>query len=267
MPLILQVTSRDNPRVKEARRVRDGRQRDKIFVEGVRLLEEAVRSRINIDCLFVSNEARMRVAELIEAANPTEVYQLGNAAFQSIADTVNSQGILALAARPPLGRDLIELRMSTASLPLVIFLHQTNNPSNLGAIVRTAEAAGAAGVIVSSGSADAFSPKGLRASMGSSFRFPIWTDATFEEVVGWASSSGIQTVATQAAAAKTYTEVDWTRTSMLVMGSEAHGLPGDQAKRLDIRVSIPMESSVESLNLAVACGVVVFEARRQNIPI
>ena len=267
MTQIVEVTSRDNSRVKEAKRVRDGRERDKIFIEGVRLLEEAVRSRLQIECLYVSKDAQARAGELINAANAAEVYLLGDAAFQSIADTVNSQGILALATRPRSGRDVIERSMASAAIPMVIFLESTNNPSNLGAIVRTAEAAGAAGLIVSSGSADPFSPKGLRAAMGSSFRFPIWTDATFEEAVAWARANGMQTVATQASAAKTYTEVDWTQASLLVMGSEAHGLPEDQVGSVDIRISIPMERSVESLNLAVACGVIMFEARRQNMPI
>jgi RNA methyltransferase, TrmH family len=264
MTRILQVTSRDNPRVKEARRVRDGRQRDKIFVEGVRLLQEAVRSNVEIDCLFVSNEGRARSAELVEAARASEVYQLGNSAFQSIADTVTSQGILGLAERPRSGREAIEERLQTASLPLAVFLHETNNPSNLGAIVRTAEAAGAAGVIVSSGSADPFSPKGLRAAMGSSFRLPIWTESTFEEAVAWAIRNGLQTVATRASASTSYTDIDWKQPCLLIMGSEAHGLSDQEAGQADLRISIPMERAVESLNLAVACGIILFEGRRQN---
>src|SRR5687767_3265264 len=130
MTRILQVTSRDNPRVKEARRVRDGHQREKIFVEGFRLLEEAVRSRLDIDCLFVSEEARERASDLVDAANAAEVYEVGKAAFQSIADTVSSQGILALATRPRSDREVIEQGLTSASLPLVIFLESTNNPSN-----------------------------------------------------------------------------------------------------------------------------------------
>ena len=261
---IVQVTSRDNPRVKEARRVRDGRQRDKIFVEGVRLLEEAVRSNLDIECLFVSNEGRERGAELLETANATEIYELSSSAFQSISDTVSSQGVLALAARPDSGREAIEQRLAIAPVPLVIFLRQTNNPSNLGAIIRTAEAAGTAGVIMSSGSADPFSPKAVRAAMGSSFRFPIWQPASFEEAIEWAGSNGLQTVATEADASSSYTEIDWRQPGMLVMGSEAHGLSDEESGRVDVRVSIPMENTVESLNLAVACGVIVFEARRQN---
>lgn len=258
------MTSRDNRRLKEARRVRDGRQRDKIFVEGVRLLKEAVRSDLVMDCLFVSSDGRVRAADLIDAARAHEIYELGDSAFQSISDTVTSQGILGLAERPPSGRAAIEKRLSTAAVPLVIFLLNTNNPSNLGAIIRTAEAAGAAGVIVSSSSADPFSPKALRSAMGSSFRFPIWQDAEFEGAVEWAADNGLRTVATEAAAPGLYTEIDWKQPCMLLMGSEAHGLSNAEARRVDVRVSIPMENSVESLNLAVACGVILFEARRQN---
>jgi TrmH family RNA methyltransferase len=154
--------------------------------------------------------------------------------------------------------------LSTTSVPIVVFLYETNNPSNLGAVIRTAEAAGAAGVIVSTGSADAFSPKAVRAAMGSSFRLPVWTDVDIGEAIGWAAGNKLQTIATTPAATTAHTDVDWTLPSMLLLGSEAHGLPESELRLVDDRIVIEMDKSVESLNLAVACGVILFEARRQN---
>jgi len=200
MTRILQIDSRDNPRVKEARRVRDGREDDKIFLEGVRLIREAIQSQLPIECLFLSNEGRTRAAGLVEAARATDNFQLSNSAFESISDTVTSQGVIALARRPESGVARIGGLLSIATVPLVVFLSRTNNPSNLGAVARAVEAAGACGLIVSRGSADAFSPKALRASMGSSFRLPIWSEVDLGEALQWATKNDLQTVATQVGA-------------------------------------------------------------------
>lgn len=261
---IIQIASRDNARVKDARRIRDGKDRDKIFVEGVRLVEEVIRSPLSIDSLFVSNDALTGAHELIDSASAREIYHVTDPVLESIADTVSSQGLVAIAERPSAGRGEIENRLATAPLPLVVFLYQTNNPSNLGAVIRTAEAAGAVGVIVSTGSADAFSPKAIRAAMGSSFRLPIWTDVDVANAAEWAASNRLQTVASQTTATRSYADVDWTRPHMLLLGSEARGLPEAELQTLDEKIFIPMDKTVESLNLAVACGVILFEARRQN---
>jgi TrmH family RNA methyltransferase len=264
MPGIVKIASRDNERLKEARRVRDGKQRDKIFIEGVRLVEEAVQSELKIDCLFVSDSGAERNGDLISRSAAPEIFELSDPAFRSISDTVTSQGLVALAERPASGRKDIEGHLSTALVPVVVFLYQTNNPSNLGAVIRTAEAAGVAGVIVSNASADAFSPKAVRAAMGSSFRLPVWMDVELSEAIEWAEHNGLQTIATTPTAEKKHTDVDWTRRSMILFGSEAHGLPESELRRVDDRILISMDRSVESLNLAVACGVILFEARRQN---
>jgi TrmH family RNA methyltransferase len=260
----VQISSRDNAQLKEARRVRDGKERGKIFIEGARLVTEALRSGLEIETLFLSDEGVSRAAGIRDPEITGEIYSVADAAFRSISDTVTSQGLVAIARRPSTGQTDLEKRLRSASVPVVLFLHQTNNPSNLGAVIRTAEASGAAGLIVSSGSADAFSPKALRAAMGSSFRLPVWTDAEFAAVSKWAEENNLQKVATELGASKTYADVDWTRPSLLLLGSEAHGLSSAELKDVNEKIVIPMEQAVESLNLAVACGVILFEARRQN---
>lgn len=265
MRATIQISSRENAHLKEARQIRDGKRRDKIFIEGMRLVDEAFRSGVAIESLFLSIDGMRRASPHWESVDRGEVYQLPDSVFQSIADTVTSQGIVALAERPETGQMEVEKRLSTAAVPLVAYLHQTNNPSNLGAVIRTAEAAGVAGVIVSKGSADAFSPKALRSAMGASFRFPIWTDADIGEALAWVAHTGLQTIATEISAVKSYADVDWKRPAMLFLGSEAHGLSESGLEGIDEKIMIPMEGSVESLNLAVACGIILFEARRQNI--
>ncbi|MBS1792420.1 MAG: RNA methyltransferase [Acidobacteria bacterium] len=267
MPII---TSRDNARLKLARRVRDGRVRDLIFVEGLRLAEEALKSKIGIDEVFVSDrfERGERTATVLD-----EIQSRGHAAnvvaeqhFQSIADTANPQGIVLLGRRPDTGQINFAARFADRrpTFPLVLLLHRVNNPSNLGAILRTAEAVGIAGVILTRNSADVFSPKSLRASMGAAFRLNLWTNAAFDEALSWARDAGLVTTAADVNAKKNYLETDWQRPRLLVFGSEAHGLTDDERDLIDELLVIPMAPEVESLNLAVACGVILFEAKRQT---
>ena len=262
MRTIVKVTSRDNVSLKDARRVRDGRARDKMFIEGARLVAEAIQSRVVIEQAFVSIDEAPHFTELMTDAGARTIYELSSAAFQSIADTVTSQGIVVISHRPTADDASIAARITETTIPLVVLLHRINNPSNLGAIVRTAEAAGAAGVIVSAESADAFSPKALRASMGSAFRLPIWQGVSFDDVIEWARANRLRTTAADAAAEQAHSEIDWYLPRMLVFGSEAHGLSDDERERVEEVIKIPMEREVESLNLAVAAGVILFEARR-----
>ena len=256
------ITSRDNDRLKYARKVRDGRVGDKIFLEGVRLVAEAVRSRAQIDLLFISVDAQAEIRDLAEIVGATVVYETSDSVFQSLADTATSQGIIAIGERPDAGREEIRRRLETSAIPVVVYLDRVNNPSNLGAVLRTVEAAGAAGVIVSAGSADVYSPKALRAAMGSTLRLAIWPEAEFEDALRWAKETGLRTTGADVDAAVDYTELDWYRPRMLALGSEASGLSDKNRERLDELTLISMENDVESLNLAVACGVILFEAKR-----
>lgn len=264
MDEVRKITSRDNDRVKEARRVRDGKDPGKIFIEGVRLVKEGVRSGIAIGDIFVTGESRSKLVELIGSTQCDAVYELNDQAFQSICDTVNSQGIIAIAQRPTATYEALERALASSTVPLIVVLHGISNPSNLGAVIRTAEAAGVGGVIASIGSADAFSAKSIRAAMGSSFRLPIVSGSTFEDAMVFAEGTGLSVVAADINAKVSYTEFDWRRPTMLVVGSEAHGLTTVERGRIADLVLIQMEPNVESLNLAVACGVVLFEARRQQ---
>jgi len=264
MELIRKITSRDNDQVKHARRVRDGRVGGKIFLEGLRLVDEAARARTRIDSVFVTSEVldELGEAELTAWLRPQRIYQVPEPILQSFADTSTSQGIIAIADPPETGPEKLD-NVHTSTVPLVVFLHRINNPSNLGAVIRTAEAAGVAGAIISTDSADVFSPKSLRAAMGSSLRLPLWTDVRFDDAIDWARAKRLRTVAADVSASRSYTSVDWQIPRLLVFGSEAHGLDDEILEKIDEPVLIPMEKDVESLNLAVACGVVLFEARRQ----
>lgn len=263
---MLKITSRDNPRLKHARKVRDGNVEDLIFVEGARLAEEVFRSNLEISDVFYTEnyadtERGRAFLQQLQNFNHAEV---SPSIFDSLADTKNSQGIIIVCEKPKTGKHFIETNLlSEVKLPLVIALHRTNNPTNLGAILRTAEAVNAAGVIVTKNSADAFSPKALRGAMGASLRLALWTSANLYEVLDWAKEKNLISVCADVNAAKSYLEVDWKLPRLLIFGSEARGLSAEEREKIDENLLIPMDNGVESLNLAVSCGVILFEAKRQ----
>jgi TrmH family RNA methyltransferase len=264
------IESRDNPRLKLARKVRDGRDDKRIFVEGVRLAEEAVRSGLAVEfCLAATGRKDDRTDNLIRvlARGKTEIVEISSRLLSGIAETKNSQGLILICSRPADDRVSFEnvTRGASPPVPIIVLLVNINNPSNLGAVVRSAEAAGAVGVIVSSNSADAFSPKALRATMGSGFRVPIWQGPSVMEAIRWAKQTGHEVTAATGDTPISYLDSDLTKPRLLIFGSEAHGVSDEILTAVDSTIRIPMDSPVESLNLAVSAGVILFEAKRQVI--
>jgi TrmH family RNA methyltransferase len=257
------ITSKDNQHLKFARRVRDRKEDDLIFIEGKRLCREAVSSGVEIEKVFVSE--RLKESEFAAEIGGSigEIFVIGDELLDSIADTDSPQGIVMIARRPR-KRTVHELFQFNDGLPLWLFLVRPNNPSNLGALCRTAEAAGSRGAFLGTGSADPFASKTLRASMGSVFRFPIAPDADHTPVFGAARSKAISVIAMDAEGGKDYLELDWTKPTLLVVGNEASGLSTDCLAEADEVVRIDMKQPVESLNLAVSAGIVLFEAVRQS---
>ena len=265
---ITKISSRDNAKLVMARKVRDGKISDLIFIEGLRLAEETLRSDLSVSDCFVTSAFgdSERGGELIGKlkASRARISEVADNLFRSIADTNNSQGIILIAERPAMGRTLIEQNLRSTSSGIVVLLNETNDPSNLGAVFRTAEAAGVAGVIVSNGSADVFSPKALRSAMGSSLRIPAWENAEMADVISWARAHGLRTTAADIDAETPYTDIEWKQPRLVIFGSEAHGLSRESLEMIDETMLIPMQNGVESLNLAVSAGIILFEAVRQR---
>jgi TrmH family RNA methyltransferase len=264
--MIKSITSRDNTLLRLARAVRDGKNTDYVFVEGLRLCEEAVRSALEIEAVIVSEEllrkerAAGAIGELDQAARRSA--SVSEKLLESISYTKTPQGVVVLARRPESSEERLSQSVDEGSL--LVVMHQINNPVNAGAILRTAEAAGVSGVIATRNTSDPFSPKSLRGAMGSAFRLPIWTGPEYEEVIAWCRERGIETVCADADAKLSYTDHDWTRASALIMGPESTGLTADETKLANHIVSIPMHGAVESLNVSVAAGILLFEAARQR---
>jgi TrmH family RNA methyltransferase len=261
------ITSRDNEQIKFAGRVRDGKAANLIFVEGLRLAEEALRSNLEISDIFFTENfaAHARGKAFLENAKAENFFEIPESLADSISDKKNSGGVIAIASKPANGKNVIEAAIKSGGreFPLVILLHQINNAANLGAVLRTAEAAGISGVVLTKNSTGAFTPKALRGAMGASFRLPIWMNANFFEALDWADQAGLVSVCADARAEKSYTELDWKMPRLVIFGSEAHGLSEREKASVIEEMKIPMENEVESLNLAVSSGVILFEAKRQ----
>src|SRR5215210_4638576 len=213
------IKSRDNTLVKRARAVRDRKLDGLIFIEGVRLCEEALGASLPIEDVFETERLAgdERGSRLIQALSNTceRIALVSDQVFASISDTKTPQGIIVIAAAPQTGSEM--LVPPDGQVPLIIVMHGINNPANAGAILRTAEAAGATGAITSHGSTDLFSPKALRGAMGSSLRLPLWTGAEFKNIIDWCARQGVRTVCADVHATRSHTEVDWTVPRALIL--------------------------------------------------
>lgn len=262
------IVARDNSLLRQARAVRDGKDESLIFVEGLRLCEEALRSGLEIHAVIYSNEIaqKERAAALLAelSAIDARLGEVNESLLATVSYTKTPQGIIVLAGRPASGRET--LSRTKEQTHLLVIMDGINNPVNVGAIVRSAEAAGATGVITTGDSSDPFSPKALRGAMGSAFRLPIWNGATYQEALAWCSEQQIKTVCTDVKATKLHTEIDWSGPIALILGSESTGLSEGQVEKARAKVKIPMHGPVESLNVGVAAAVILYEAARQRMP-
>lgn len=259
------ITSPGNPNIKLARRVRDGREDSLIFVEGERLVLECLDAEVAIHSAYVLPAMRDRFAEplLRLLGRGCPVFDTHSSAFAAISDTVNSQGIVVIASRP--GHGLAELfGPGLGGIPLIVGMDRVADPGNLGTIVRTAEGAGASGIAVMPGSTSAFSPKALRAAMGSAFRMPIVCDCEAAAIIAECRARGVKAVAATAGGAVEYSQFDWRVPAIVFFGQEAHGISPELLEMCDTAISIPLCPPVESLNVAAAAAAILFEAARSR---
>jgi TrmH family RNA methyltransferase len=265
MPDAELIRSRSNPLVKRLRALRDHGDDDGLvaLIEGPKLLEEAALSGVEILEVATTprGERSARGHRLIRelAIRGAPVRLVHPDVLASLSEAESSQGVVALARRPSFRE--ADLHRGT---PLLIVAIAIQNPGNLGGLLRTAEAAGASGAYLTKGCADPFSWKALRGSMGSAFRLPHVSGADLREVQGRLRESGIKTIAAVTAGPTRYDEADLRRPVALLLGNEGAGLPEHVVREADLSLTIPLEGGVESLNVAVAAGVLLFEAARQR---
>lgn len=258
--MAVQISSMENPKVKDLRSLhrRSARYGERLFlIEGVRLVEEALHAGLPLRlALYVAErlEETPRGAALLShlAANP-ESFSTTAQVLDSAADTVTPQGVVAAVPFPEL---------PPRPEGLVLVLDQLRDPGNCGTILRTAEAAGVRLVVLAPGSVDPFSPKAVRAGMGSHFRLPLCVAKDWAEIGSMVA--GLRVLLADVRTGRPYDTVDWRAPTALVVGSEAEGASLEARQLARETVSIPMAGAAESLNAAVATGILLFEALRQR---
>jgi len=186
------------------------------------------------------------------------VHRLAPDVIAEVTDTVTPQGVVAVVAGGAAPID------EAADLSRVLVLADVRDPGNAGTIIRTAEAAGASAVVFCRGSADAFSPKVVRASAGAVFHVPILQAGDPGEALDVLAQRGVRRIGTAADGGERYDRFDWTGPTALVLGNEAWGLPEHLTSSIDAWVTVPMAGRAESLNVAAAAAVLLFEATRDR---
>ena len=258
------ITSRQNPLVT---RFRDAAQHTggtdaSVLVEGARLVDEARRAGWAIEAAAFTDTALERdaAAQLFDAlAPPITRVLVSERVMAAMSPAHTPSGVVAIARQHPWALD----RILTRNGGLVVVAMDVQDPGNVGAVVRAAEAAGAMGVIASGASADPFGWKALRGAMGSTFRLPVLRVPGVEEVLRACRGHGLRIIAT-ALHGTPVTEVALDGACAVLLGAEGTGLPQALVDAADARLTIPMRAPVESLNVAVAAGIILYEARRQR---
>lgn len=260
MPLAEVIRSRSNPLYKRLAALKQRADQELCLIEGPKLVEEALDAGVTIREAIAGPKAEARRGALLALlrSNGVPVRLLDEALVASLSDAETSQGLVAIAERPQ--ADEARLYAGTA---LILVAVTIQNPGNLGALLRTAEAAGATGAYLTSGCADPYSWKALRGSMGSAFRLPVVGGLSLDEALARLQARQVPAIAATADAPESYDAFDWRGSVALLLGNESAGLPPEVA-RAAARVRIPMIRTVESLNVSAAAAVLLFEAARQR---
>ena len=260
------ISSASNPVVKRLRRLAEvkHRRREGVFVvEGIAPVWQAVDAGAPIDELVVApeliGESPAKAMVATQEADGVRVVRLTADLFARLSDRDGPSGLAAVVRTEV--RELADLDVAPDGF--LVAVHEAANPGNLGTIVRTAEAFGAGGLVLSGPGADPYAPQAVKASMGSLFHLPIARARNLDAVFDWAAERGIATLTTSARAETPIDRVTLRPPVMVVLGPERTGLSGDALARGHHVVTIPMVGHASSLNLAVAAGILMHEVRRQ----
>jgi TrmH family RNA methyltransferase len=258
------ISSRQNPLVARYRAARDHRDRGAVLLDGVHLVGDAVAAGLSLRDVVVSADSadRADVGELLRRLSRARVpvTTASPAVMAALSPVRSPSAVVALIDRP----SAAESRVFGGASPLVVVAADIQDPGNLGAVVRVAEAAGATGVVTAGRSADPYGWKAIRGSMGSALRLPICSAPDAAAAVETGRRRGCRILATTPRDGRSLFAVDLTGPSAIVVGGEGSGLPDAIVEAADGRITIPMQTPVESLNAAVSAAVILYEARRQR---
>ncbi len=279
------INSNDNKNFKLCSQLAQKKYRDKLglyLIEGPNLIEEAVKSGAEIMIVALNEKilagekafdgkknldgekilVGKKLVENGELYKGAEVMVLSEKLFEKLAQTEASQGVIGVIKKSSEPQEEIEKRV-LGKLENVVILDRLQDPGNIGTIIRTAEAAGYKGVVVLKGTADVYSPKVIRAAAGSVFRMPVLFFESPAQVIERLKKYDKKIVSTCFDTENNYYDIDLRSNIGLVIGNEGKGICRELIEGSDIKIKIPMTGTVESLNAAVAAGIVMFEGIRK----
>ena len=262
----LPITSRQNQRVKDAVRLRDRRQRDsqgRCLIDGLRELGRAIDAGIELVEVFVceplcrGDAAREVFAKLDKTA--TTVSKVTPEVFEKLAFGDRTEGVVGVATTPM--KALTEITLGER--PLVAVLEGVEKPGNLGAVLRSADGAGVAALVVADRRTDLYNPAAIRASLGTIFSIPV-CEATSQETLAWLRACELPIVTSRTDGEVPYTEVDYSAGAAIVLGSETEGLSDIWSGSDITAIRLPMLGAADSLNVSATAAVIFYEALRQR---
>ena len=255
------ITSRQHPIVKEFRELARG-DRERMLLDGWHLLGEAARAEVPVEKIAICgppSSTEQRIVDRLRR-HGADIVDVSGSVLNALSPVNAPTGVVASARRPAVTLAAIV----TPAPALVLAATGLQDPGNAGAIIRSAAAAGATGVVLDDSSADPWGWKALRASMGSAFHLPVLRTRTLANLIKDWRDGGIRIAAAVPRQGTLMHDVDFTPPTAVLLGREGAGLPDDLIADADVRVSIPMRGEIESLNAAVAAALLLYEAQRQR---
>jgi RNA methyltransferase, TrmH family len=260
------ITSKDNSVIKRLRSLSDPKQRKKehaFLIEGVKMVEEALRDKAGVSMVVAAPSLVQHhgkgVLKLAENRG-VDILWISSALMDALSESKTPQPVMAVVKMQEHSLDSLFSR----DPGLIILAHQLQDPGNLGTIIRTAEAVGASGIAITPNTVDPFNAKAIRASMGSILRLPIVHIGNIVSFMKTCKQKGYQTVATVLTGDRTYFDIDLKKPTVVILGQEGAGLPQEVTSNIDLQIRIPMADTIDSLNVATAAAVILYEAMRQR---
>ena len=255
------IESKDNSLYKDTKKLKERRGRNKsskYIIEGFRLIEEAFKANLPIEYIFISNEEEKRIDKYLGKYinEKTRLYGLNDNLLKELCSTEKPQGIIAV----------VQMKKVDMALEGSFYLlcDKVQDPGNLGTIIRTAHAAGVDGIILTKGTVDVYNDKTIRSTMGSLFHVPIICDDEELTITKTLINRGFSLLATSLEGDKDFFEEDLTGKIIISVGNEGNGVSEEVYNLADKKVKVPMPGGAESLNVAIATSVILYEKVRQN---
>lgn len=255
------IESKENNLYKDTKKLKERRNRNKsnkYIIEGFRLVEEAFKADLPIDYIIVTTDGKEKSKEYLLNYESKDIkkYEMADNLFKELISTENPQGILAVVS------------METKSLGLdgsfYLLCDKVQDPGNLGTIIRTAHAAGVQGIILTRGTVDIYNEKTIRSTMGSMFYLPIHYDDNDLSLIRKLKNEGFNLIVTSLDADKDFFNEDLKGKVILTVGNEGNGVSNEVLQLADTKVKIPMPGNAESLNVAIATSIIMYEKVRQD---